>query len=213
MPDNPSRSDEMNPRQLAYLESLGLPTGASQVQIDAFAQSLGAAQAGFLKALAAWVDTPVAGTPTLAGQTPPPAAAAGAAPSATPSQAATPAAVVRETASVPAAAAAVAAPNLADLQSQIQNAGRAERGRVAHAQTVARQLGLGDSWAQAQIDGGFSAEQINGAAVMQAAANRPSVAMPGSHVEMGVDRHGAAVGQALVDAMLARTGTPLLALD
>jgi phage major head subunit gpT-like protein len=198
----------LNSRQIAYLESLGLPSGASQVQIDAFAQTLGAGQANFLGQLAAWTQASPSASPGQAeGAATPPATNATTPPPAATTPPASPegSAVASPTVLTPAA--------LPDLQAQVQAAARGERNRVAHAQTVARQLGLGESWAQAQVDGGFSAEQINGAAVQQAAANRPPVPMGAGNAQVGTDRHGAAVAQGLVDAMLQRSGTPLLALD
>lgn len=189
----------LNARQIAYLQSLGLPQGASDVQVNAFVGSLGAGQAKFLEALAAWTDTPEGTGDRGPG---------------TGTAAATPA--VQPVAAVPQPPAAeqpvAAVPQMPDLVSQVQAAARAERSRCAHAQAVARQLGLGDQWAAAQIDGNFSVEQINGAAVSQAAANRPPISF-GHDAQVGTDRHGLAVGQALVDALLCRAGTPLLEVD
>jgi hypothetical protein len=201
----------MKKRQLAYLHSLGLPQGASQIQIDAFVATLGAGQAGFLQELAAWTDTPE-GREAGRSEDRPAGATAGSAP-ANPAATAVPAASGTSATSAPGITALPAAPASPNIEELVQAATRAERNRVAHAQTVARQLALGEQWAQAQIDGNFTAEQINAAAVQQTAANRAPVALGAPRVEIGVDRHGLAVGAALVDAMLARAGTPLLEID
>jgi hypothetical protein len=89
----------------------------------------------------------------------------------------------------------------------------AERSRIAHIQGVAARLGLGEAWATAQINGGFSIEQVNGAALTQHAANAGPAPIAAPRVELGVDRHAAAVGQSLVDAMLIRGNSPLLAIN
>lgn len=199
-------------RQMAYLVSLGLPEGASDVQIKAFVQTISAAQVKFLN------DLKAAGTEDgdeANGEGSPAAPAGSAAPAAAPaSPANAPAGSTGSRQAAPAgsaAPAAPAAPATPDVSGAVQNAVTAERRRVAHARAVATQLGLGDTWAQQQIDGGFTAEQINAAAVTQAAANRPPVTLPS--VQVGLDRRAAAVGEALTDAMLMRGGVSLLERD
>ncbi len=76
---------------------------------------------------------------------------------------------------------------------------------------------LGDAWAAQQIDGNFTTEQINAAALSQLAANRRPVPMgqPGadSNIQVGTDRGGLAVAQGLTDAMIQRMGGQCLQRD
>lgn len=189
---------KLNAKQRAYLTSLGMAEDAGDVQVKAFTQTLGKAQTAFLGSLAE-AEAPASpappappSPPTPAEPTPAPQASRPTPPAAPPAPPATPA---------------------DDIQAQVQAASRAERQRCQHVRGVAQQLGLGESWAMQQIDGGFSVDQVNAAALTQAAANRPPVPIAGPRVEVGTDRHGAAVADALTDSFIQRIGGAMLQRD
>jgi hypothetical protein len=196
----------LNARQLAYLHSLGLAEGASDAQVKAFVATLGALQVKFLNGLAdgsTHADAPAPGAAT------PPAAPA-------PSGNATPPAQPPAQPPAPSGSTAPApqAPAAPDVSGAVRQGVQAEQARQRHIRAVAAQTGLGEVWAQTQIDGNFSVEAVNAAALNQLAANRQAADnLGGASVQVGTDRHASAVGQAVLDAVCARFGGRLLAID
>ena len=191
---------QLNAKQMAYLTSLGLTADASDIQAKAFVVTLGKLQRTYLDSLAEPDEPAGRATNPPANATPPatpPATPAGNTPPVTP----------------PTPPATPATPPATDPQATVRDLLATERQRTRHAQAVATQLGLGETWAQKQVDGGFTVEQINAAALHQAAANRPPVPLAPSDTQVGVDRQGAAVAAAVIDTFIQRAGAPLLEID
>jgi hypothetical protein len=194
---------KLNAKQLEYLGTLGLTPGAGAEEREKFVEGLADDQRAFLTDLA---DKPRGKKTPATANGGPPAAGADGEPGGEPPDPA-PAAVV------PAAATPSALSPLSP-EALRQEAARGERDRIAHVRSVARTLGLGEDWIAGQINGGFTVDEVNGAALRQHGANsQPLDIGAGSAISVGLDRRGAAVGEALVDAMLVRAGAPLLEID
>ena len=213
----------LNKRQREYLGTIGLAADATDSQVQAFAATINAAQTAFFNRLADPPTGQQGGDGAGQGASPPDAAGGrlGAADAQGDSQ--RPRVAPRgdtrsNTPDLSSSPPSTPPAPPADAQAAVRAAMTAERQRIAHVQGVARSLGLGETWAQQQVDGGFSTDVVNAAAVHQAAANRPPVALAaagaGGSVQVGVDRGGAAVAEAFVDAMALQIGGgPLLDRD